>query len=133
MNVKQTSETSGFENIGKFYNFILKQDDLKPIHRDVYMLLAKYSFGYTKDIKFEITISLVQISEQLNISRPTAMRALSELEERKLIKRIKWQDFGPKQAYKYKVIFPKDFHIKIKNTNKKQCNNNDIEILSGML
>jgi DNA-binding HxlR family transcriptional regulator len=56
------------------------------------------------------------------------MRALSELEERKLIERIRWQDFGPKQAYKYKVKFPKDFHIVIKNQKDIEINKQKKEI-----
>ena len=120
MNDKQTSKSSGFENIGKFYLYISEQKDLKPIHRDVFMLMVRYSFGYMKNIKFEIEISTRYIADKLNCSHQTAMRALAHLINLKLIERVKWQNFGPKQRYKYKIKFPKDFHIAIKEKNTEE-------------
>jgi len=131
INEKLISNTSGFENIGRFYKHITKQKDLNPYDIAIYMILVEYSFGYTKDIKFEIKISMRKIAEKLNISVGKVSSTLKILQDKKLIERIKWQDFGPKQAYKYRVIFPKDFHIATKN--KKEIKKDEMKSVIDMM
>ena len=115
---KKTSKTLGFENTGKFTNHILEKTleyKLSPYSSMVLLLLVKYSFGYMKNIQFELQISNQQIQDALGYSKPTIIKALKELIEYNLIQRIKWQDFGSKQAYKYRVIFPEGYHIALIN------------------
>jgi DNA-binding Lrp family transcriptional regulator len=128
-NTHIASESSGFENIGKFYKYI-RQKEFKHLnnnHRSIYMLMIEYSFGYVNNIQYEISLSHNKICEELNISKPTSIKIINELIELKLISRIEWQNYGPKQAYKYKVNFPKGFNIKHKETQK------DIEINTKQL
>ena len=82
------------------------------------MLLVKYSFGYTNNIQYEVSLSQQQVKDELNISKTTSKKIFDELQAEKLIKRVKWQEIGPKQAYKYMVAFPKGFHIKHKANTK---------------
>jgi hypothetical protein len=61
---KKTSKTLGFENTGKFTNHILEKTleyKLSPYSSMVLLLLVKYSFGYMKNIQFELQISNQQI------------------------------------------------------------------------
>jgi predicted transcriptional regulator len=125
MNAKQLklkSETSGFENIGKFYKHIRKKEynHIKNTHKMVYLLMVEYSFGYTNNIQYEITLSMLKIVEELGMNRATVSSALKSLQDNNLIRRIKWQIVGPKQSYKYAVIFPKDFHITTTVTGSKE-------------
>ncbi len=116
------STTSGFENIGKFYkHYRTKSKDinkdkviLKPIHQQVYMLLTEYSFGYMKNIQTEISMPIAQIMNECYVSNKTAIDAMHVLLESGLVKRVKWQHVGPKQVYKYKVVFPKGYNIDTK-------------------
>jgi len=130
---KLISTTSGFENIGKFYTHIMNNEstELKSQHRDVYLMLVKYSFGYTNNIQYEIKISRKQMAEDLNISPKTLTKVFDVLERLVLIKRIKWQTIGPKQSYKYSIVFPKEFHIstKAKLTTEQQVEKNEAERL----
>ena len=120
MDTKLQSETSGFENIGKLYLHIHEQKNLSYRHREIYMMMGRYSFGYTNNIKFEIQISNKQISEELGYSKTTVIKAIKELIELGLIQRVKWQNFGPKQSYSYKVMLPKKYHIKITEPEMKE-------------
>ena len=123
------SITSGFENIGKFYkhyrkkskeinNKAIKKDDLrlKAIHQEIYMLLVEYSFGYMNNINLEISMSIKQLMTECFISNKTAINSIAELIDSKLISRVKWQQIGPKQIYKYRVAFPDGYNIDYKET-----------------
>ncbi len=113
MNTK-ISVNSGFENIGKFYKHIRKKEysHLTPLHQAIYLLLVEQSFGYTKDIKYELQISTKEIMKKVNTkNNKYVLSALQDLQDLKLIQRVEWQDFGPKQAYRYKVLFPDGFSI----------------------
>ena len=117
-NSNKESETTGFENIGKFYKHLRSQSkmlQLKAIDKEIYMLLVEYSFGYTKNIQTELRMSINQIMEECNISNKTAIKSIKSLIDNKLIERVKWQHVGPKQNYKYRVLFPNNYSIKYKN------------------
>jgi len=103
----------GFSNIGKFYKHIRRKKYQKLTNNDrsIYLLLVEYSFGYTHNIKYELQVSVNKISEELNMSKPTTLSSLKKLQNENLIERIKWQDFGPKQSYRYRVLFPKGYSI----------------------
>ena len=135
---KIESNTSGFENIGRFYKYI-RSDKFKHLtnnHRAIYLLFVEYSFGYTKNIKYELQISNKTISKELGISKPTIIKAINDLVALALITRIKWQHYGPKQIYKYKVNFPSGYHISHKQTtqeNKEQEFNENNQKLQNLL
>jgi len=76
------------------------------------MILVEYSFGYTKNIQYEIQISIKKLMEELGTkTNKKTIESLKKLQDKELIKRIEWQNFGPKQGYKYKVLFPEGFSI----------------------
>ncbi len=112
------SKTTGFENIGKFYKHLRSKSKdlkLKSIDKEIYMILVEYSFGYTKNIQVELRISNKQLMEECQVSDKTISSSIHRLIESKLIERVKWQHMGPKQNYKYKVMFPKDYNIDYKD------------------
>ncbi len=109
----------GFGNDGKFqaYYFTILYENNKLKHPQftvselvLALKMAHKSFGYQEPI-FEIQIGLKEVMEILNCSKPKAMKTLSNLRKLKLIERIEWQNFGPKQKYKYKVMLPKGYKI----------------------
>ena len=117
------SVTTGFENIGKFYKHLRKESkklNLKSIDKEIYMILVEYSFGYTKNIKLELQISIKQLVEETNSSNKTVISSIKRLLDSELINRVKWQEVGPKQVYQYKVIFPKDYNIDYKQIETKE-------------
>lgn len=120
---KISSESTGFENIGKFYKAIRKiqqkHDDIKSLDVSIYMLLAEYSFGYMNNIQYELSISIAKIMTELNTKTNKAViKSLKKLQDYNLIKRVKWQDIGPKQSYKYMIIMPQGYNI----SHKQHCN-----------
>ena len=130
-NSSKESKTSGFENIGKFYKHlrkVSKNKKLKPMDKVIYMILVEYSFGYMKNIKTEIQISNKQLMEECEVSDKTITSSMNRLLDSDLIQRIEWQHTGPKQVYKYKVMFPDDYNIDIKQVEdevdniKNECN-----------
>jgi len=127
---KIQSESTGWENLGKFYKHIRSK---QKIHTNIgtldialYMLLVEYSFGYTNDIRYEISISISKIMKELNTKTNKAViLSLKRLQELDLIKRIKGQNVGPKQAYRYMVMMPKGYHIQHK---EKKIDHNDYRL-----
>jgi len=119
-----TSNSSGFENIGKFYKYIRsiqKEKNLSWLDISIYMILVEYSFGYMKNIQYEIQISIKKLMEELETkTNKKIIKSLKKLQDESLIERIEWQNFGPKQGYKYKVLFPEGFSIKHKPVMKKK-------------
>jgi len=118
-NNKEVSESSGFENDGKMMNhfmevYVKDSSTLKPTDMLVYRYLSHVSFGYTNNIQFEIEASIKSIMKHTRMSDKTITASLGRLEDSKLISRVRWQNFGPRQVYKYKVMFPKKYHLKIK-------------------
>ena len=109
----------GFGNDGKFqaYYFTIlhennkqKQPQFTISELIVALKMAHKSFGYQEPV-YEIQMGTKEVMDILNCSKPKAMKTLSNLRELKLIKRIEWQNFGPKQTYKYKVTLPKGYKI----------------------
>ncbi len=124
-NSKKESETTGFENIGKFYKHLRKESKklkLKSIDKEIYMILVEYSFGYMKNIQVELQISNKQLMEECQVSDKTISNSIHRLIESKLIERVKWQHMGPKQNYKYRVMFPKNYNIPYKQIENKEDN-----------
>ena len=125
---KISSESTGFENVGKFHKHIRKiskkinenEDNkklhIKSLHRDLYMIMVDYCFGYTNNIQYELQISIQQLVEESGSSDKSITSALKLLEQYNLIKRVKWQNNGPKQVYKYSVVFPENYNIIHKKT-----------------
>ena len=123
--VEKNSEslTSGFENIGKFYKHLRKESKklkLKSIDKEIYMIMVEYSFGYMKNINLELQISVNQLMEETRSSNKTIIESMKRLLDSELISRVKWQHTGPKQVYRYKVKFPKDYNIDYKQVETKE-------------
>ena len=132
------STTSGFENIGKFYKHFRKESkahkELKAIHQSIYMILVEYSFGYTKNIKLEISISIKQLMNECGASNKTIINAMKVLLDSGLIERIAWQQVGPKQIYKYRVVFPEGYNIVFKNiSDNSKCMSKKNNEIKGLL
>ena len=103
----------GFGNDGKFYAYYNKLFDEKTIDKiDIVILqdMAHISFGY-QEPRFEIEYSIKDAHLKAQCNRNTATLALKKLINLKLIERVEWQSFGPKQTYKYKVMLPKGYKI----------------------
>ncbi|MCK5848614.1 MAG: hypothetical protein KAH01_05400 [Caldisericia bacterium] len=121
---KIKSELPGFCNIGKFHkHFRQNKRDTKPIDYLIYMILVEYSFGYTKDIRYEIKISIRQLMDETRSGNKTVITSLKKLQDLNFITRKEWKDFGPKQAYEYQVVMPKDYHIEHKPKENKTTKN----------
>ncbi len=111
------SKTTGFENIGKFYKHLRSKSKdlkLKSIDKEIYMILVEYSFGYMNNINLELQISNKQLMVECGVSDKTITASINRLIESKLINRVKWQQVGPRQVYKYKVLFPENYSINLK-------------------
>ncbi len=113
------SKTTGFENIGKFYKHLRSKSKdlkLKSIDKEIYMILVEYSFGYMNNINLELQISNKQLMNECGVSDKTITGSMNRLLDSKLITRVKWQQIGPKQIYKYRVAFPDGYNIDYKET-----------------
>ena len=92
------------EQLGKVMQFA--QDKLRflsNIEFRIYSEIARKSLGYGE---VAATLSLNSLFDFA--SKPTAIKALKSLQEQNLIKRIKQQEVGPKQAYIYSIVFRQD-------------------------
>ena len=118
-----SSESTGFENIGKLVQWFYENDSKKPFSLScakVYFYLAKLSFGYVNNIHYEISISTEELMRLTGLSKNTLRKSLKELDDRGMIDRIKWQGFGPKQAYTYRILFPGSGKYVIKTKQKSE-------------
>lgn len=120
------SVSTGFENRGKMlqhFDNVLdrsirtpivvdgKEIALKPLDMMVYNRMVKYSFGYMNDIRMVLEISIKQLQEECGTTNKPIIASLKRLVLYNLIERIRYQDVGPKQTYKYKVVFTDRFRI----------------------
>jgi hypothetical protein len=97
---------NGWENVGKHMNHIFDTYDLSPSQFLVLYCIVKRSFGY-KQYKTR-PLPVQQIKEDTGISKPTVIKVLKELENKKMIKIIhanKFIDGGGKEAYSYAPTF----------------------------
>lgn len=118
VSIPGSEESNGWQNIGIMYKYALSLN-MKPVEFSIFMLIVNYSFGYKKT---ETEISIKQFVNELNISNSTAIRTIKKLLDSGSVERIKWQNMGPKQIYKYRLKFPpKQFgYISINTKNKKE-------------
>jgi len=99
------------EIMGRFisYTFHQAKNKLTIIDRAIYLDLIYSLLAITKepeDFYNGIQISIRQLVEEVNISKPTVVKALKNLQDNGLIKRTKRNNVGPKQAYRYSIVIP---------------------------
>jgi len=84
--------------------------------------MVRKSFGYGKK---DITISNKQLCELVSATDKTVTKAVNSLIKIGLIERVVWQDIGPKQTYRYQIIFPDKKYGFIKIGNDKSGSKSD--------
>jgi phage replication O-like protein O len=95
---------NNWQRYGQVMQFAVdKLQDLSNIEFRIYSTIARKTFGYNQ------TSARISITDLDHIAKNKAViKALKSLQEKNLIKRIKGQELGPKQAYEYSIVFRQD-------------------------
>ena len=120
-NWEPEESSNNWQNIGIMYQFV-EDKKLPAIQVSVFMAMVRKSFGYGKK---DITISNKQLCELVSATDKTVTKAVNSLIKIGLIERVVWQDIGPKQTYRYQIIFPDKKYGFIKIGNDKSGSKSD--------
>ena len=104
------TSTNGWQNYGSYMQHVDdNENNLTPIEYRLLALLVRESFGRTQ---LTTSISNKDLQLKSNSSDKTVSKAIGSLIEKKWIKRITGQGYGPKTKYTYAVEFINGIYIK---------------------
>jgi len=119
-----SENTTGWTNLGKFTQFILKEK-ISSSQKIILIYLVQESFGYMNSKTPKLPLS--KIAKNTGLSIKTVWSSLLVLIDCKYVKQIKPHKFtgDGKEAYSYSVEFKKDIYVKLKEGERNESTDRD--------